>query len=218
MKQLFLILLFIFSGFQFLFSQNNELIQIKGIVVNLKMEPVSFAHVLVKNKRIGTISDPDGKFDFFTNKGDTLVVSCVGYKKSIYFIPEITEYKIYHLLAVLHNDTLKLPEVIIFPWKNYNEFVQCFIKTKVPDDDIVRAEKNFELIKLQILLDDDDLPSSPGAAYNISMQERNSALYWKGQTQPMQIFNVFAWQQFFEYLKEGKFKNKKKAKEKDENY
>ena len=203
------ILIFIWILFSFYTAQAQELIQVKGIVVNLKLEPISFAHILVKNKRIGTISDPDGKFDFFTQKGDTLIITCVGYKKANYLIPEVNDYKIYHVLILLHPDTLKLPEVTIFPWRNYNDFVQCFIKTKVPDDDIVRAEKNFELMKLQMILDD-DLPSAPGAAYNLTMQQRNSELYWKGQSQPMQIFNVFAWQQFFEYLKNGKFKNKRK--------
>lgn len=210
MNKIYILFIIFFFPVSVLYSQKLELVQVKGIVVNLKLEPISFAHILVRNKKIGTISDPNGKFDFFTNKGDTLEISCVGYKKTKYLIPENTDFKIYHVLIVLHNDTLKLPEVVIFPWRNYNEFVQCFIKTKVPDDDIVRAEKNFELLKLQILLDDDDIPSAPGAAYNLSMQQRNSELYWKGQTQPMQIFNVFAWQQFFEYLKNGRFKNKKK--------
>ena len=205
-----LISIFVFFSVSILLSQSQELIQIKGIVVNLKLEPISFAHILVKAKRIGTISDPDGKFDFFTDKGDTLEISCVGYKKAKYIIPKTTEFKIYHVLAVLHPDTVKLTEVVIFPWRNYKEFVQCFIKTKIPDDDIVRAEKNFDLIKLQMILNEDDIPSAPGAAYNISMQQRYSSLYWKGQTQPMQLFNVFAWQQFFDYLKKGKFKNKNK--------
>lgn len=191
------------------FSQTKELIQVKGIVVNLRLEPLSFAHILVKNKHYGTISKPDGKFDFFTEKGDTLRISCVGYKKSTYIIPLISDFKIYHLLAVLHPDTVKLPEVIIFPWSNYKEFTRYFLKTKVPDDDIVRAEKNFDLLNLQAVINEDEIPPVSGAAYNLSMQQRYNQLYWKGQTQPMQIFNVFAWQQFFEYLNKGKFKRKK---------
>ncbi len=209
---LFFLLVVYFSSF----SQKQELIQVKGIVVNMRLEPIPFAHILIKNKHFGTISKPDGKFDFFTEKGDTLQVSCVGYVKADYYIPLITDFKIYHMLVVLHPDTVKLPEVVVFPWGDFKEFEQCFLKTKVPDDDIVRAEKNFELLNLQAIINEDEMPSAPGAAYNLSMQQRNSQLYWKGQTQPMQIFNVFAWQQFFDYLKKGKFKNKKnKTKEDD---
>ena len=194
------------------FSQKQELIQIKGMVVNEKYEPVSFTHILFKNKKYGTISDQNGKFDFFTVTGDTLEFSCVSYKKSKYAIPLITKYKIYHILAVLHPDTIILPEILIFPWKDFKEFTHVFLETKVPDDDIVRAEKNFELLQLQMIVNEDEIPSAPGAAYNLSMNQRYSQLYWKGQTQPMQIFNVFAWQQFFQYLKNGKFKQKKKKK------
>lgn len=196
--------------YSYSFSQKQELIQIKGMVVNEKSEPVSFAHILFQNKKYGTICSQNGKFDFFTVTGDTLEFSCVSYKKAKYTIPLKTNFKIYHILALLHPDTLILPEIIIYPWKDFKEFTKIFLETNVTDDDIVRAEKNFELLKLQMIVNEDEIPSAPGAAYNISMNQRYSQLYWKGQTQPMQIFNVFAWQQFFEYLKNGKFKRKQK--------
>jgi hypothetical protein len=197
-------------------SQTQELIQVKGMVVGLKLEPVPFAHVKVKSKRTGTISGSDGRFDLFLEKGDTIRVSCVGYKKGTYTIPRMTDSKIYHLLVVLYPDTIRLPEVTIFPWRDYKEFKEVFIRTKVPDDDIIRAEKNFQLMTLQAFINEDEMPSAPGAAYNLSMHQRNDLLYWKGQSQPMQLFNVFAWQQFFDYLKNGKFKRKKeKIKEDD---
>ncbi len=191
-----------------LYAQKAELIQVKGIVVNKKLETIPFTTILVKNKNFGTISDENGKFDFFTEKGDTIQFSCVGYKKSKFLVPTVSNYRIYYFLAMLQHDTILLPEVIIIPWKTYKEFVQAFVKTKIPDTDIDRAEKNLALIQLQMLINDDDMPSAPGASYNLLSQQRNSLLYWKGQTQPMQIFNVFAWQQFFDYLKNGKFKRK----------
>ena len=206
----FLVVIFLFYSTSF--SQKQEIIQIKGMVVNVKFQPISFAHIEIKNRGFGTISDESGKFDFFTNKGDTIQFSCIGFKNAKYTIPINTEFKIYHLLAVLPSDTLALPEVQIFPWRNFKEFVQAFIKIELPDDDIVKAEKNFTLLKLQMIVNEDEIPSSSGAAYNLSMQQRSCQLYWKGQTQPMQIFNLFAWQQFFDYLKNGKFKRNNKTK------
>lgn len=212
----FLIILFpIFLIAGVCFSQTQELLQVKGMVVGLKLEPVPFAHVRVKSRKTGTISGSDGKFDLFLLKGDSILISCVGYKKGVYSIPKMTDSKIYHLLVVLYPDTVRLPEVTIFPWRNYKEFKEVFIKTKVPDDDLVRAEKNFQLMTLQAIINEDELPSAPGAAYNLSMQQRNDLLYWKGQSQPMQLFNVFAWQQFFDYLKNGKFKRKKEKLQED---
>ncbi len=194
------------------YSQNSELIQIKGIVVNKKLEPIPFAHILVKGTNNGSISDVNGTFDFFTKKGDTLIFSCVGYKKSRHIIPTISDFRIYHLLALLQNDTIILPEVLILPWKTYKDFVIAFLKTKIPDDDIERAEKNFALMQLQVALNDDDMPSAPGASYNLLTQQRNSLLYWKGQNQPNQLLNYVAWAKFFEYLKNGKFKRKHNKK------
>jgi hypothetical protein len=210
-KHFFIFFLLLINGISF--AQNIELIQVKGMTINLKMEPVPFAHILIKSRHTGTISNADGKFDLFTRKGDTLEISCVGYKKSKYYIPSATDLRIYHFLAILNPDTLHLPEVNVFPWKNYNEFVNAFVKTKIPDDDIDKAQKNFELIQIQMVLNEDEIPPAAGAAYNLSMIQRSEALYWKGQTQPMQIFNVFAWAQFFDYLKNGKFKYRNKKKE-----
>ena len=210
LKNIFLLICIFQIIFCNLYAQKADIIQVKGIVVNKKLEPLPFAHILVKSKNFGTISDENGKFDFFIEKGDTLIFSCVGYKKSRHIIPTISDYRIYHLLALLQQDTIILPEVLILPWETYKDFVVAFVKTKIPDDDIDRAEKNLALIQLQAIINEDDMPSAPGASYNLLTQQRNSLLYWKGQTQPMQIFNVFAWQQFFDYLKNGKFKQTKK--------
>lgn len=207
-KTIVLLLNLVFSSY-LIFGQSTDLIQVKGIVVNTKLEPVSFVHILVKNKNSGTVSNETGRFDIFLTKGDTLQFSCVGYKRANIVIPKVTDFKIYHLVAVLTSDTIILPEVTIFPWKNYKAFVHAFLTTKIPDDDIVRAENNFNLLKLQMIVNEDEIPPAQGAAYNLSMLQRNEQLYWKGQTQPMQIFNVFAWAQFFDYLKKGKFKRKK---------
>lgn len=191
-------------------AQIHELIQVKGIVANKKLEPVSFAHIIIKNKKSGFISDEFGKFDFFCEKGDTLQFSCVGYKKAKYIVPAVSDYRIYYFLAILQFDTLLLPEVLVFPWKTYYEFKTAFLKSEIPEDDIDRAEMNFALIQLQMITDDDDMPSSPGASYNLLTQQRNSLLYWKGQNQPNQLLNYFAWANFFDYLKNGKFKRKQK--------
>ena len=86
----------------------------------------------------------------------------------------------------------------------------------------VKAEeidyKNVELLKSQLaMMEEDDYFQSPSIAYKLQQQQWASDLYWKGQTQPMQIFNVMAWQKFIEYIREGKFKNPYKKKKEDQN-
>jgi len=61
-------------------------------------------------------------------------------------------------------------------------------------------------------MEEDDNFQSASIAYKIMQQRMASDLYWKGQTQPMQIFNIMAWQEFIRYIREGKFKNPNKRK------
>ncbi|PKP17092.1 MAG: hypothetical protein CVU05_16140 [Bacteroidetes bacterium HGW-Bacteroidetes-21] len=195
-----------------LVAQTHELVQVKGIVINNNKEPLPFVHILDLTKGKGTISQYDGEFSFFTEKGDTLQFTCVGHKSTKKIIPIIFPEKIYHVVVVLRIDTIMLPETIILPWKTYKEFKEAVLHANVPDDDYDRAAKNLALMELQQLLYPDEMPIAAGAASRIFLYEHYDKLYWKGQSQPMQIFNIVAWQQFFEYLKDGKFKNKKKKK------
>jgi len=192
------------------FSQTTPLVQVKGMVISSQSEPLAFVHIVDITRGKGVISRSDGEFNFFTEKGDTLLFSCVGHKKVRKIIPALYSEKIYYLVVVMPVDTQMLPETKVFPWNTYDEFKEAILATHVPDDDFDRAVKNLALMELQQILFPDEMPSAPGAASRLYLYEYYDRLYWKGQTQPMQIFNLMAWQQFFEYLKEGKFKQYEK--------
>jgi hypothetical protein len=202
-------LLLVITAFT-LHAQNSVLVQVKGMVINSHREPLAFVHIIDRTSGKGVISRSDGEFNFFTEKGDTLLFSCVGYKKVRKIIPAIYPEKIYYLVVVLPVDTQMLPETKVFPWNNYDDFKEAILATRIPEDDFDRAVKNLALMELQQILFPDEMPSAPGAASRIYLYEYYDRLYWRGQTQPMQIFNIMAWQQFFEYLKEGKFKQYEK--------
>ncbi len=210
-KFLILFLILIISNIS-LQGQNSEIIQIKGIVINEKHEPLSFVHILNLSRRKGATSNSNGEFDFFSNKGDTLRFTCIGHKSTKKIIPLIISEKIYHIIVVLKSDTLMLPETIVLPWQTYQEFKEAVLAVKIPDDDKDRATKNLALMELQQILYPDEMPIASGAARRIFLYEHYDKLYYKGQNQPMQIYNVIAWQEFFKYLQEGKFKYKKKKK------
>jgi len=196
----------------FLFSQNANLVQVKGMVVNQNREPLPYVRIIDITRGKGLIARSDGEFSFFTEKGDSLLFSYVGYKDQVRPIPSIVADKIYYLVVVMKPDTFMLPETDILPWKTYEDFKKEVLVARVPEDDLDRAAKNLALMELQQILYPDDIPSAPGAAAHLYFYEYYDKLYWKGQTQPMQIFNIMAWQKFFQYLKEGKFKQKEKPK------
>lgn len=78
-----LIFLFLLSNTLFqtvVFSQKT---MIKGVITEEETDkPVPFASIGIKDQRIGTISDMEGKYQFEVAPGDyTLLFSCVGYEK-----------------------------------------------------------------------------------------------------------------------------------------
>jgi hypothetical protein len=106
-------------------------------------------------------------------------------------------------------DTNHLDETAIYPWPTKQQFIEAFIKLKIPDDDLVRARKNLELAEMreraQAMAMDGDMNYK-----NYMQQQIYNKNYYIGQIQPFSILDPFAWAQFFKAWKEGKFKRKKK--------
>ncbi|MFW5983480.1 MAG: carboxypeptidase-like regulatory domain-containing protein [bacterium] len=79
MKKAITFMLFLFS-----FICNGQINMIEGRVIDAKSgEALSYANISVSNKKIGTTSDQDGKFNFQADKlesNDTLIISYVGYQ------------------------------------------------------------------------------------------------------------------------------------------
>lgn len=190
------------------FSQDKKIVQVKGVVTNQRNELLSYVFIYDKLGKKGYLSNEQGEFNIFAERGTELVFSYLGHKKQSYPIPLVGQSHILFLKIRLTFDTIFLKEITIFPWKTYQQFIQAVLNTVIPDDDAARAERNFELLKTQMYLTElDERFQSSSISYKVSMNQMSSNLYWKGQTQPLQIFNIMAWQEFVRYLREGKFKN-----------
>ncbi|NMD00572.1 MAG: hypothetical protein GYA62_12760 [Bacteroidales bacterium] len=195
------------------YSQEKKIIQIRGLITNTQNDLLSYAFIYDQLAKKGYLANDKGEFNIFVERGSELTFSHIGHKKAGYTIPLIGNSEIFFLRIKLSSDTVFLKEITIFPWKTYQQFIQAFINTQIPNDDITRAEKNIEIMKSQLAtMEDDDYFQSASVAYKINQQRMASDLYWKGQTQPMQIFNIMAWQEFIKYIREGKFKNPNKRK------
>lgn len=179
-------------------------------ITNEENEPLSYVFVYDKNASKGYLSDEKGECNIFCERGTEILFSHVGYKNFSYKIPAIGNTKILFLRVKLKYDTIMLKEITIFPWRNYQDFINAFLTVQLSEDEIDYANRNFEITKRQILeIDNFDDFQSPSIAYKISHQIMNDQLYWKGQTQPLQILNISAWAEFIRYIREGKFKNKR---------
>ena len=187
------------------YSQEQELIQLSGVIRNEHLQPLQFTHILITNQNRGTISDQKGMFSFIVEPYDTILFSSVGYKKVGLIIPDTLKTFHLELDIYMETDTIMIEEVIILPWKTYEEFKEAFLALELPDDDMNRAYRNIALIKTQIYYSG---TPDPGLNYKYMLQEQYNQLYTKGQMPYYSIFNPIRWAEFFKYLEEGKFKNK----------
>lgn len=85
---------------------------LKGRVIDSgDKSALKYANISIKNKKKGTLSDGNGNFNInFDKFNDTLIFSCIGYKKIEVFIFEKDTLEI-----KMHRDTITLGEVKINP-------------------------------------------------------------------------------------------------------
>lgn len=186
----------------------DDLIQFSGITITGdSLNPVAYTKITIKKTNKGTTSDVYGYFSFVAHKNDTILFNAIGFKPASFVIPDtVTKYR-YSLIQLMTIDTLTLSEAYIFPWPTYEDFKRAFVNLKIPDDDLERARKNLEAIDFQMRVD--TYPMDSRMNYNNYIQNQTSKLYYFGQQQPFNIFNPFAWAQFIQAWKDGKFKKKK---------
>lgn len=94
-------------------NQLNEItqdpvMQIKGVVRDVKGEPLIGVNVKVKGTPTGTVTDLDGKFTLHAKKGTVLEISYVGY-----VIQEVKVVDTKNLTVALLEDTKVLNEVVV---------------------------------------------------------------------------------------------------------
>ncbi len=189
-----------------LFGQKEDLIQFSGVIRNLKYEPVENVHVINLRKGTGTTSNEKGIFSFIVQPSDSILFRAIGYKSSLVKIPDTLKERHYPRDVYLLNDTIRLEEVKIFPWKSYEEFKVAFINLELPDDDMQRAMRNIEIIKAQLNM---DFEPNADLAFKNTMRQQYEKLYYAGQYPSISILNPLNWVKFFEALKEGEFKQDK---------
>jgi hypothetical protein len=210
----FSIVLMLFTA-SLTFSQqvdDESLVQFSGVTITAdSLNPVPYAHILVKNSVRGTVSDSYGYFSFVAHKRDTVLFNALGYKPASFIIPDTVTKQRYSLIQLMTSDTLTLPAAFIFPWPTYEDFKQAFISLNIPDDDLEIARKNLSGEKIRMYAE--QMPMDGRMNYNNYIQNQTSKLYYFGQQQPFSIFNPFAWAQFIKAWKEGKFKRKEYQKE-----
>ena len=190
-------------------TENENLVQFSGMVLDgttAELIPVPYTNVLVKDKGRGTYSDFTGFFSIVVEKGDVIEFSAVGYQTVEYVIPADLKDNRYSLVQLMTQDTLNLPETVVFPWPSKEHFKLEFLAMDVTSEMEERALKNVANETLARMRS--TVPSDGREHANYYLRQQARDYYYIGQTPPMNIFNPIAWKQFFDAWQNGDFKKK----------
>lgn len=185
----------------------SRLIQFSGVVVSSdSLQPIPFANVMIRNARRGTITDYYGFFSIVAMKGDTIDFQCVGFKTAGYILPDTLDDQHYSMIQVLMLDTIELKEFVVHPWPSRDEFKRAFVELGLPDSDMRRAQRNFEMTSIREI--QDQVAWDGSVNYKFSQVQRQTQLYSAGQFPTISVLNPLAWASFIQAWKDGAFKRK----------
>lgn len=193
-------------------TTDDDLIQFSGVVVSQdSISPVPFATVMIANTSRGTTTDYYGYFSFVAHKGDTIVFSSVGYKKSNFIVPDSLNGSYYSLIHSMTRDTVQIETIDVFPWPSAEDFKEAFLSLNIPDDDLEIARKNLnpELLEERA----EAMPMTGSMNFKWQMQQKSNQLYYAGQSRMNNLSNLLnpiAWAKFIEAWKRGDFKREDK--------
>jgi hypothetical protein len=209
LKNLFYLfsVLFIFLHLNGLAQKGGEFIQFSGVVVSQdSLKPIPYCSIIDKVTKRGTTSDYFGYFSFVANKGDTIQFSSIGYKKTLFTIPDTLTTNKYSLIQIMFEDTILLKTAVIYPWPSKEQFAKAFVEAKIPNDDYQRAMSNLSRAQLNERMQ--FTPMDGALNFKWEQQQIQSKLYYAGQYPPNNLLNPIAWAKFIEAWKRGDFKSK----------
>ena len=208
--RLFTIISFVFLLLSTLFSQEREKVLFSGVIVeNDSLKPVSFANIIIINKKLGTISTIEGYFSFYAEELDTIRFSALGFGSAQFVIPDSVNVDRYSIIQVMSRDTLELAETIIYPWPaSERDFKDSFLNDEIENDKVEQAKQNLQISAIQ--QPKEVIFHESNAAYNFDedMKKVSQEMYYNGQTPPITVLDPIAWWKFVKAWRRGDFKKK----------
>lgn len=188
----------------------DSIIQFSGTVLTLEEDElvaVPLINILIEKSGRGTYSDENGFFSVVAEVGDVVRFSGIGYETVRMVIPDTLTSNRYTIFQVLPQDTILLPETVIYPWPSREHFKIEFLAMEIPDElqdiaDINLASVTMARLRESVLPDGVETSS-------FYLRRQADSYYSFGQAKPMNILSPLAWAKFFKAWKNGDFKRKK---------
>jgi len=193
---------------------SSEVIQFSGAVITADetgdMVPLPYTNVAVKGTRRGSVSDLEGFFSFAALQGETITFSRIGYQTVEYVIPDTLSKNLYSIMQIMSEDTILLPETVIFPWPSRKHFEIEFLAMDVSNIEREAIQENLSEDKIAELRE--NLRPDGAEASRLVLGQTAADFRYTGQFKPQRIFDPLAWRKFIKAWKNGDFKNKKVEK------
>ncbi|MFN4298191.1 MAG: carboxypeptidase-like regulatory domain-containing protein [Thermaurantimonas sp.] len=212
--RILLITVFALSSLGGLAQKGTKAIQISGVVVTDDDIPqfIPNTHVLIRSRGQGTVSSSDGFFSIAAMPGDTILFSCIGFKREKFYVsPELKDEKGYLMTITLVRDTTMLQEVTLYPWPSRDRLYTELLAMRPQTTELDIAQRNLALESLKDRARAMGFDASEAARHVMRQQEqaiynynRYNGLANGGQAMLLQLSNPFAWLELFESLKKKK--------------
>jgi len=216
MKQIFFIVgLTLISLTAYSQTDQDTVVQFSGRVVandGNDLVPLPYTNIGIIGTSRGSVADVDGFFSFVAVKGETVRFSRIGYKDADYTVPDSLSQSLYFYVQIMSEDSILLPEAVIYPWPDREYFKYEFLAIDISDEERERMQANVAnevLAELRYTV-----PADGSEVAGIEMAARAKEYYYEGQYKPQNIFNPLAWKRFVDAWRRGDFKGKDKKKNK----
>ncbi len=185
--------------------QRRRVVQFTGLLLTSdSLKPLPHASVWVKHTARGTTTDHYGFFSIPVFQDDTLRFSSVGYLDTYYTVPDTLTKSRYSAVQMMTRDTIHLAETVIYPWPTRQQFRHAFIHADVPSDDYDRAMRNLAHAEMRERFE--NMPMDGSMNFRAHVQQQADRMYYAGQSPPIRLFNPFAWAEFIQAWREGRFR------------
>lgn len=210
-KSLLFILATLFIG-ALGFSQDaqpeRKIIQFSGVILDGdSLQPVPFTTIIITQRHTGTTADANGIFSFAAQEGDSIHFTSIGFKDAYFVIPDTLNTNKYSLIQLMSTDTLLLRTHMVYPWPSKEQFKEEFLNTRIPTDDLDRANANLAQAEMRERMQ--NMPGSGSENFKYENNQRSQQAYYNGQYPSWSILNPIAWAQFIKAWDNGDFKKKK---------
>ena len=192
----------------------DSVIQFSGLVVTEGDDGdvivLPYTNIGIVGTSRGTNSDSDGFFSIVAKKGETVRFTSIGFRDAEYTIPDTLSKLLYSYVQIMSEDSLLLPEAVIYPWPDREYFKYEFLAIDISDDLREKADENLAKEVLDELRY--TIPADGRETVGLELKQNAKNFGYVGQTKPQNIFNPLAWKKFIDAWRNGDFKKKDEKK------